>query len=614
MTFRGLPITSFWTLFGALALGLLLIYLLRLRRRGRVISSTLIWQRVAKTRRSIWNEVLAFLLHLLMLGLIAFALTDPLPTNEEVPRRFLGIIIDSSISMTAPVGPDEIRMDKAADSAWDLVTTMAPNDRAIVVSAGPQVRALTTFTTNADRVKDALESIQPQGRAPRIADAIDYVRQAYAFSDPKSTDQLQIYLFSDRPDDATSAPDVKTIGVGDPLPNTGIVAFDVRKPFNKTGGHELLVRVGNFGTANSRSRLVVYTPEATIGKTALTIKPGESQTHHYYLPFGVQGKVTALLQDVVSKEGPDGLIADDAAFAFIPPQKKTRVLLVSNGNVFLEKALALNPQVSLAKVSPEGYSHGASAGANVVILDDFTPPQPPAANAIYLHPSGGPFSLGEKVENPSITSWADEHPMFRYIQLNDLTIAEGQPIKTKKGDTILAGHFDDALILARAFGSRTYVAFGFSLKKSDLPLRVAFPILFHNAVTWFSETDDVEQRTGHRLGEPIRLPVTPGATKAVLLTPQKDEIELIPRAGQVSVTPNGPGFYLVNDGAKETTLAASLVDPEESDLSGARPERAKPLPRPVGAAKAEAFWPLLIALAFLLMVVDFLLYNYGKLP
>ena len=617
MNFRGLTFSQFGLLFGAMAAALLLIYVLRYRRRGRVISSTLIWKRVVGAKRSIWSEVLAYLLHLLMLGLIAFALTDPAPATSAIQRRYVAVVIDSSFSMGAAVG-EKTRMDLAAEEAWNMLASLRQVDRAMIVAAGTQVRALTGMTNNPDVLKAALEGIRPAGRAPRLAEAARYVQNAFALLDVNPGDGKHLFVFTDRPDTAAlpllEGIDAKVVGVGTPAQNTGIVAFDVRKPFNMTGGHELMVRVANFGDATSRSRLVVYTPDATVGKLALELAPGQQETRHYYLPFGVQGKVTALLQEVTYEVGADAMLADNAAFANVPRQQKSRVLLVTDRNLFLRKALSLNPQVALNQVPPDAYTHAMSYGYDTVLFDNYTPPKPPPTHAVYIHPTAAPFQVGDEVDKPALTGWMDEHQIVRYIKLNDLEIKRAHPIVVQKGDTVVAEHFKHAMIVVRRIGARKIVGIGFNLKESDLPLRVAFPVFFHNVISWFAETDDAEQRTTHRVGDPLRLPVLGDPASVELTDPRGRNITLTPRAGYATYVPESPGFYSYQNQDREKTLAVSLADAQESDLSGARSDPVPPFAAVVGKASTETFWPFLILLVFALVVIDFWLYNDGKLP
>src|SRR5207302_427267 len=70
----------------------------------------------------------------------------------------------------------------------------------------------------------------------------------------------------------------------------------------------------------------------------------------------------------------DDLAVDDVAYAVLPPPRKINVLLVSPGNLFLEKVLRTDPQVSLEVRTPDQYA-GGMAEADVAVLDSVTPPR-----------------------------------------------------------------------------------------------------------------------------------------------------------------------------------------------------------------------------------------------
>ena len=53
--------------------------------------------------------------------------------------------------------------------------------------------------------------------------------------------------------------------------------------------------------------------------------------------------------------GEDALAVDDRAFALVPQEEVVRALLVSDGNTYLESALALLPRLELYAVAPDDY-------------------------------------------------------------------------------------------------------------------------------------------------------------------------------------------------------------------------------------------------------------------
>ncbi|MCK9905708.1 hypothetical protein MXD63_37680, partial [Frankia sp. Cpl3] len=74
------------------------------------------------------------------------------------------------------------------------------------------------------------------------------------------------------------------------------------------------------------------------------------------------------------------------------------------------------------------------------------------------------------------------------------------------------------LLKAGTINGRRVVIIGFDLHQSDLPLRPAFPILMQNALSWLAPVKSTPIGTAYP-GEPLTIPLTPGAEKRVLILP-----------------------------------------------------------------------------------------------
>src|SRR4029079_19151563 len=104
-------IMSFLTplaLLSALIIGPIIVamYLLKLRREDRRVSSTFLWQRIVRDveANALWQKLrrtLLLLLQLLLLALLALALARPFFRTAGIAGRNLIVIIDRSASMQA---------------------------------------------------------------------------------------------------------------------------------------------------------------------------------------------------------------------------------------------------------------------------------------------------------------------------------------------------------------------------------------------------------------------------------------------------------------------------------------------------------------------------------
>src|SRR5438270_4333580 len=97
-------------LFGlALAVPLVVFYLLRLRLRRLDVATHLFWNQVfpQTQRQALWGRLQHFgslLVQLLLLALLVVALAEPVPPGEALAARHLVLILDHSASMKARDG------------------------------------------------------------------------------------------------------------------------------------------------------------------------------------------------------------------------------------------------------------------------------------------------------------------------------------------------------------------------------------------------------------------------------------------------------------------------------------------------------------------------------
>src|SRR6187399_60973 len=116
-------------LLGALlAIPIVLLYMLRLRRREVVVSSTFLWQQIVRDSEANtpWQRLrrnLLLLLQLLILALLVLALARPFVTVPAVSAGQIVVLLDASASMNASDSVDGTRFDEAKRRALEIVET-----------------------------------------------------------------------------------------------------------------------------------------------------------------------------------------------------------------------------------------------------------------------------------------------------------------------------------------------------------------------------------------------------------------------------------------------------------------------------------------------------------
>lgn len=125
------------------------MYLLKLRREERTVSSTFLWQKMVRDveANAPWQRLrrnILLLLQLLILALLVLALARPFFRAEGISGRNLIVIIDRSASMGA-TDAGETRLEAAKQQAITLIDQLPDGGRATVIAAGGHERQRDMF-------------------------------------------------------------------------------------------------------------------------------------------------------------------------------------------------------------------------------------------------------------------------------------------------------------------------------------------------------------------------------------------------------------------------------------------------------------------------------------
>ncbi|MBK9208729.1 MAG: BatA domain-containing protein [Anaerolineales bacterium] len=154
----------------ALAIPILLLYMLKLRRRQTQVSSTLLWEQLLRDRQANapWQKLkrnLLLFLQLLILAALVFALARPALQTKVVASGSVIVLLDASASMNATdVTPS--RFEEARKSVLALINglTNASSMTLILVAKTPQT--LIAAESDSSLLKAALTKAQvTQGSA-----------------------------------------------------------------------------------------------------------------------------------------------------------------------------------------------------------------------------------------------------------------------------------------------------------------------------------------------------------------------------------------------------------------------------------------------------------------
>lgn len=626
MRLFGLTPTEFTLLFSAAAITAVIIYLLSFRKRTVVVAADPIWRKIVGKRRTPFRKLLALALQLLVLFLLSLALGDPrfLPENAKPPVT-MALVVDVSASMGARE-QGGTRLEQAVELCGGIAEAMGPRDRMVLMSMDDSCRPLVPYTSDPEVIKQALAGLKPAKVSEEVQKAVNFAASTITGTGFAEHAVGRVVLVSDR-FHAVQAPEgleVIQLAVGESTENLAVTAFDVRPRGAAARGSEVFLEVANYGRRSRKGRLSIHTQNALLGEELLDVPAGGTVTRSYFLKPLETDRVMATLTAARGGGPVDGFSLDDRAFALTPERSTRRVVLVTPGNLYLEKALGLNPSVQVKVVAPARFRPAVLSGVQAVFFDGICPPAP--VHAVYFNPPGNsecPFAFDREVRFPSLLPLRGDHPVTRGITLIDVQIQQACRLLPEPGDVELLSDEGGPLVIAREQDSIRLLGVGFDVSKSDLPLRVAFPILLHNVLDWFLGEAAVGGFCESSVGDLVELPAWVDPEEGI---EDPDGNRLVPRkvSGKLWFRPRAPGYYSAQKRKDRWVLPVNFYLEDESLTAGDRREspgrirwrgEAPPGPVVAGFDKAEyprppLQWPVILLAVAWLLLFDWIFYVF----
>jgi hypothetical protein len=291
------------------------------------------------------------------------------------------------------------------------------------------------------------------------------------------------------------------------------------------------------------------------------------------------------------------------------------VLLVTAGNVFLQQALSLRTDIQLEIIAPAAYK--SSAPYAMSIFDGYAPPALPDGPFILINPpAGSPLAGGTPVGIGRVRALDAGDPLLTNVDLQDVHIARSQDLRGSRFGRALITSLQTPLVLVRDEPFRQ-VLFGFDLHESDLPLRIAFPILVQNLSEWILPPS-VPSHSFHP-DEPVTIVPETGATSVTVLRPDGSRRSLaggsIATFGDTDLT----GLYTVEQVvAGKVDRSWFTVNLFSEQISQLKPAERLTLP-PVNSTTAVhsphrgqlELWPWIALAALAVVVFEWLAFHRG---
>lgn len=576
---------------------IVLLYLRRVRRRRETVSTLIFWQKVvaASSRRRFLGTLrnpLSLLLQILIFLLILLAAAQLRWGRDPEPRSTM-VVLDARARMQAD---NHAAFERARREAGSIAAQAGPDEEVGILAVEEGPRIVAPFSHDARKLRAQLAQISPFDGGGDLRAAVSLARKLLQARAGKK----RLVVISDRP--APELKDAEMIAVGNPRDNVGIVACAARPLPASPQTYEILIEAANFSAAAKETEVEFLLDGRLFESRALSLAPGQSRVLATTVPAEVLRQGEGRLEARLALR--DALGADNTAFAALSSGQATRVLLVSQGNPFLEEALRANPQVQFEILAPGEWKPALLSGFDAVIFDNLVPEGVDLESADHpgllffgASPLEAPGKNIAEAGSPEVTE--PQNPLLWNVDLRTAVftraraVAPPQDARWRTAAPVVAEDGSPLILtLEGTEGSSRAAVFAFGVEDSNLPLRAAFPLLLSNTIRWLAGKEN-DAPASFKAGSVVQL--EPGESFA-----SADGKDGSSAGGAQILRRNG--FYEVQsakDGARR--IAVNTASAEESDLRGAKTS---------GGASAVALggiilrpwqWLCLAALALLIL-------------
>jgi hypothetical protein len=309
----------------------------------------------------------------------------------------------------------------------------------------------------------------------------------------------------------------------------------------------------------------------------------------------------------------DDLATDNRAATVLSDKSAVWILLVSRGNYFLESLLAghANASVNVVNsVSPSSFEQQVR-GNHIVILDGVETPPLNFGNFLLINTTAPnlPIVLRGTVDAPSVVDWDTTDPIMRSVQLRDLQVRRAQVVEVGEEVKPLLYANGSPIISSLDTGHLRAVHVGFDLIDSDLPLRVAFPVLMSNILEWLSPQQGMFMSHQVQAGEPYVIELDGTTTDVSVRKPSGDWVKVPVTENPLAFRDTSQvGTYTARIGKKNLRFAVNLVSREESDIIPKVTDRRMDASAVVSTSTQETvkrpLWPYFVVFAFGLTLIE----------
>jgi hypothetical protein len=590
---------NIWPLFFLVTIPfLILLYILKEKSEDLSVSSSIFWEEIYKTLEvnrpfeKLKKNIMLFLQILITL-LIILALMNPLLKFFGKEYSELIIVIDNSASMLG-ISDDETCIDRAKAVAKEYIDSCASGTKISIITANKNIEVLIAGSENNSLVKEKIDSVTKTFNPGDLDNSLKLVKSM--------TKELENYKVLFITDEVVDIGDIngQVILVDKDESNISIDNIAHKK---ENGKVSVISTITNRGNVDYSGDFYLYGEDNLLEATSLELKKGEEIT----LNFSMEDRDIKYLKGEIS--GKDAILEDNKFYHVIKNNDNKKTLLVSNKNVFLEKALSVVSKAELVKTN-EISNISENNSYDLYIFDGMLGENiPEYGNILMVNPhENNLFNvLGEQDGGEAVVIGEG---MPKYLQNMTFIASKIKKIEVPSWAKSLISVGNDSILFLGKHNNQKVASVNFDFHDTDLPLKAEFPMLINYICEELLENNIVN--SNYIGGEDIKINGSLAYDELTLTTP----------SGKVRTIENNSilnedldlGIYVMEDSNHSFNEVFSINFPasQEGNIIDDTIENREVRADNNGSIKGMLdITPYIISLIILLIIAEWVLYNKG---
>ena len=593
--------TNLWPLFLLLTIPpVIMLYILKRKYKEEVISSSLLWKEVYKNTRANapWEKFkknIMLLLQIIIILSVILALMSPFISIGGKSYKNVIMVIDNTASMNTIYDDSNSRLEQGKTLAKEYLNSTKEGTNTYIISYDGTSNLLLNGDFNKSNASSIIDKISTSYGSGDISDVVSFVK---AIGDGIG-EEYEALIFTDK-QVAISDINGRIVYLGNSGLNASVDNVSHKFVDDKV---KVIANVTNNGDSLYEGDFSLYNGEELVAVEGVTLQVGESKT----LSFQLDSLNSDYLKGELSRK--DILIEDNTYYHVVNENKVKKILLVTDENVFLEKAFGIIENTEVYKTN-DVSNITDNDEYDLYVFDNKMPEVMPRKGSIlFINPNSNEFfNVLEGGEIGQAT--AVKGSVSSYLEDTQFTLSEYNIIETPYYGTNILTIDDNSIGFKGEINDRKIAALSFDLHSTDFALKKEFPILIYELGEELISTGMVYSNN-FKAGEKIVVKSSDFESEINVTYPNGDIKGL--KSGEEVNGELALGIYKINQNDNNESFSVNFPTSSESDTSVETIGENDNIVHGKSNLKSGFnLTPIFILLAMLVVAFEWVLYKKGN--